>query len=84
MLKLKVTELPPHQICLRVDGEQYLISDEKVVAFYSKDGQVYLDETYYRWSDATIKWRNYFLGLLTSQEVEDRIKSGEYILADLN
>jgi len=42
-----------------------------------------LDEKYCKYSNTTIKYRNQFLNT-TSEEVELKIKSGEYILTDLN
>lgn len=44
---------------------------------------VYLDERYWDYSVTTGKYRNIFLGE-TKKETEKKIKSGEYILTDLN
>lgn len=46
-------------------------------------GKVTLDKNYWDYSNTTRKYRNLWLGK-TSQEVKERIKSGEYQLANLN
>ena len=48
-----------------------------------KDGKTFLDKTYWNYSVTTGKYRNQFLGE-TKKETEAKIKSGEYILTDLN
>lgn len=50
---------------------------------YGGRRDVYLDNTYWNYSRTTGKYRNQFLGE-TKQETEEKIKSGEYILTDLN
>jgi hypothetical protein len=45
--------------------------------------KVYLDSNYWDYSVTTGKYRNQFLGE-TKKETEAKIKSGEYILIDLN
>jgi hypothetical protein len=45
--------------------------------------KVYLDSTFWDYSVTTGKYRNQFLGE-TKAETEKKIKSGEYILTDLN
>jgi hypothetical protein len=45
--------------------------------------RVTLDETYWNYSKTTRKYRNLFLGL-TSKEIEANIKSGKFLLANLN
>ncbi len=44
---------------------------------------VELDKTYWDYSTTTGKYRNQFLGE-TKKETEKKIKSGEYVLVDLN
>jgi len=46
-------------------------------------GGVVLDENYWDYSRTTGKYRNIFLNE-TKTETEKKIKSGEYLLADLN
>ena len=47
------------------------------------NGDIYLDRNYWDYSVTTSKYRNLFLGE-TKRETEKKIKSGEYILTDLN
>ena len=46
-------------------------------------GITYLDEKYWNYSVTTSRYRNQFLGL-TTKETEQKIKSGELILTNLN
>lgn len=71
---------------------QFIIEDDKIVIFQSYEriiaikefGQkIKLDKTYWDYSKTTGKYRNLFLGE-TKMGTEKKIKSGEYILADLN
>ena len=55
----------------------------RIVAIDKSTGQVYLDRTYWNYSKTTSRYRAIFLGE-TTKETEAKIKSGEYILADLN
>jgi len=45
--------------------------------------ETYLDKKYWNYSNTTGKYRNIFLGE-TITETKKKIKSGEYILTDLN
>ena len=45
--------------------------------------KIYLDQKYWNYSNTTGKYRNIFLGE-TITETKKKIKSGEYILTDLN
>ena len=47
------------------------------------NGVVTLDTNYHNYSTTTAKFRNKFLAK-TSKEVQAKIKSGEYLLADIN
>ena len=74
---------------------QVIIFDSKFTAFQSynsiivktvwESGKrvVYLDEYYWDYSQTTGKYRNIFLGE-TKAETLKKIKSGEYILTNLN
>lgn len=48
------------------------------------EGKIYLDEKYYNYSVTTSKYRNQFLGMKNSKEVENKIKTGMYTLTNLN
>jgi len=72
---------------------QFIITTPESIIFQSynsiivkedKDGKTYLDEKYYNYSVTTSKYRNQFLGVENSKEVEQGIKTGKYILTNLN
>ena len=76
-------------------ANQFIIHDSEYTAFQSYDSvivkttfidgkrTVFLDENYWDYSATTTKYRNQFLGENTA-ETRKKIKSGEYILTDLN
>lgn len=64
------------------DGSRYFQSYDTIIVKIEK-GIVYLDEKAWDYSKTTSKYRNIFLGRST-KEIKDRIKSGEYKLANLN
>ena len=53
-----------------------------IVAIDKRTRQVYLNRTYWDYSKTTSRYRAIFLGE-TTKETKVKIKSGEYILADL-
>lgn len=55
----------------------------RIVAIDKNTRQVYLDRAYWNYSNTTSKYRAIFLGE-TTKETEAKIKSGEYLLVDLN
>jgi len=78
-----------------INGEEY---EDDAVYFQSYDSiiakkvfeakhfnrwQVYLDKTYWDYSNTIGEYRNLFLGE-NKKKTEKKIKSGEYILTDLN
>ena len=64
------------------DNNEYFQSYRSIIAKRSQ-GQIYLDEYYWDYSRTTGKYRNEFLNE-TIAETRAKIKSGEYILTDLN
>lgn len=71
---------------------QFIITDSNGVNWFksydsmiAKDdhGKITLDQKYWDYSVTTGKYRNQFLNE-TKKETEAKIKSGEYLLADLN
>lgn len=64
------------------NGEMVFQSYRTVIAKITQ-GKTYLDRKSWDYSVTTGKYRNQFLGE-TKKETEQKIKSGEYILADLN
>jgi hypothetical protein len=74
----------PNQFIIRDYGYTYFQSyDSVIVKLDIKNQKTYLDERYWDYSKTTGKYRNQFLGE-TKKETESKIKSGEYILTDLN
>ena len=71
--------------------DQFIIYNDMATFFQSYDsiivklanGNVYLDENKWDWSKTTSKYRNLFLSRTTA-EIKARIKTGEYILSNLN
>jgi len=81
--------------CGREAPNQFIIFDSEATYFQSYDSivvktcfedserKVYLDSNYWDYSVTTGKYRNQFLGE-TKAETLKKIKSGEYVLTDLN
>ena len=72
----------PNQFIINIDNKEYFKSYDSMIVKI-ENGKVYLDETYWDYSKTTSKYRNQFLGD-TTKETQRKIKSGEYILTDLN
>jgi hypothetical protein len=74
-----------NQFIIRTDKGIYFQSYKSIIAFipYFEPFNVLLDEVYYNYSRTTAKYRNLFLNL-TSKEIEELIKKGDYKLVDLN
>ena len=66
-----------------VDGCRYFQSYDSIIVKIDIEGNVFLDEKYYNYSNTTSKCRNLFLNK-TSKEIDKSIKSGVYILKNLN
>ena len=77
-------------------ANQFVITDDKQNEYFqsynstivkkdyeSNQVKIYLDQKYWNYSNTTGKYRNIFLGE-TITETKKKIKSGEYILTDLN
>jgi hypothetical protein len=72
-------------------ANQFIIYGDNFTAFQSystiivkeQGGKTYLDANSWNYSTTTCKYRNQFLGE-TKKEIEAKIKSGEYILTNLN
>jgi hypothetical protein len=80
-----------NQFIITTDEGEYFQSYDSVIAFKPSGyrGQkipvylIHLDETYWDYSTTTGKYRNAFLGE-TIEETREKIKSGEYVLTNLN
>ena len=86
----------PNQFIIETEDGEYFQSYDSVIAYkptpkyrghgvirYEAYNPVQLDKYYWDYSTTTGKYRNQFLGE-TIKETRAKIKSGEYILVDLN
>ena len=64
-------------------GNETFQSYDSIIAIKFQNGDVHLDGHYWDYSRTTGKYRNQFLGE-TKKETEKKIKTGEYLLVDLN
>jgi len=71
-----------NQFIINDNGAEYFQSYKSIIAKKSQ-GKVYLDVYYWDYSTTTGKYRNDFLGEHIA-DTRKKIKSGEYILTDLN
>tara|TARA_R100000742_G_C4176312_1_gene12900 strand:- start:141 stop:410 length:270 start_codon:yes stop_codon:yes gene_type:complete len=62
---------------------KYFQSYQSIIAFIDNKGQVFLDDYYWNYSRTTSKYRNIFLNDNTNN-IKDKIKSGEYKFKELN
>ena len=68
------------------NGNEFFQSYNSMIVKKDYEGdqvKIYLDQKYWNYSNTTGKYRNIFLGE-TITETKKKIKSGEYILTDLN
>jgi hypothetical protein len=74
-----------NQFVIWTDEGKYFQSYNSVIAFipFDKDEKTILDEYYWDYSRTTGKYRNDFLNELKA-DTEQKIKSGEYLLSNLN
>jgi hypothetical protein len=72
-----------NQFIIHADNGNYLQSYNSVIVFRPFSGPIQLDSKFWDYSTTTGKYRNLFLNE-TKKETEQKIKSGEYILTDLN
>ncbi len=73
----------PNQFELFTEKGKYFQSYSSVIAFKPFDGKTVLDESKWDYSRTTGTYRNQFLRE-TKKETEAKIKSGEYVLGNLN
>ena len=73
----------PNQFEIQTDEGLYFQSYRSMIAFKPLSGPTQLDRDKWDYSVTTGKYRNQFLGEKKA-ETERKIKSGEYVLADLN
>jgi hypothetical protein len=71
-----------NQFCIDINGTKVFQSYNSIIVKIEK-GTVYLDSKFWNYSKTTSKYRNQFLGETTKQ-IESKIKSGVYLLTNLN
>jgi hypothetical protein len=71
----------PNQYDIQVGDKRIFKSYDSVIVMI-RNNKVYLDTKYWNYSNTTGKYRNMFLGE-DKKVTETKIKSGEYILTDL-
>ena len=87
----KVNQLANNQFIITEEHGETLQSYESIIAFkpywakecHEGSDKIRLDQKYWDYSKTTSKYRNRFLDE-TTKETQAKIKSGEYILTDLN
>ncbi|MDD4996504.1 MAG: hypothetical protein PHW15_03500 [Patescibacteria group bacterium] len=75
--------IPNQFIITDENGNEFFQSYDSIIAVKRPSGKIELDEKYWDYSTTTGKYRNIFLHE-TKDITEMKIKSGVYILTDLN
>jgi hypothetical protein len=83
MLSNKGNRIANQFIITDDSGNTYFQSYNSIIAKQGTTGQTWLDCNTWDYSTTTAKYRNIFLGE-TLKETKAKIKSGVYILIDLN
>lgn len=73
----------PNQFIIETPSGMEIFQSYETIIAIKKDGAIYLDSNYWNYSVTTGKYRNIFL-MEDKKETEKKIKSGQYILTDLN
>ena len=73
----------PNQFLINDDLGRVFFQSYKSIIIKIEDGQIYLDDYYWDYSNTTAKYRRQLLNEGVDQ-TRQKIKSGEYILTDLN
>lgn len=72
-----------NQFVINADNGDLIFQSYNSIICKKSQGKVYLDSYYWNYSKTTSKHRSLFLGE-TTKETENKIKSGKYILTNLN
>jgi hypothetical protein len=72
-----------NQFIIKTNEGTFFQSYNSMIVFRPVNGKIQLDAKYWDYSVTTGKYRNQFL-FETKKETEAKIKSGEYLLTDLN
>lgn len=73
----------PNQFVISDNGNEYFQSYQSIIVKRDNNSKITLDRKYWDSSSTTSKYRNLFLGE-TKKETLQKIKSGEYLLDNLN
>ena len=73
----------PNQFIITTEEGQYFQSYDSVIVYRPYSGKTQLDENTWDYSITTGKYRNMFLDE-TKRDIQSKINTGEYILANLN
>lgn len=79
---MKITNLAPNQTIVSTENTTIFSSYGTNIVKIENE-KTFLDEKFYNYSKTTSKYRNQFLGLST-KEIEKNIKTGKFILTNLN
>lgn len=82
-MRSKNGNIVPNQFEIFANEGVYFQSYSTLIAFKPYGGKVQLDKNAWNCSRTTAKYRSSFLRE-TTKETERKIKSGEYLLVDLN
>lgn len=74
----------PNQFEIYTDDGVYFQSYRSIIAFKPCSGKIQLDEKFWDYSRTTSKYLNQFLRVSGKKEIEQKIKAGDYELANLN
>lgn len=72
-----------NQFVINADNGDLIFQSYNFIICKKSQGKVFLDENFWNYSKTTSKHRNIFLNE-TTKETQAKIKSGEYILTNLN
>lgn len=75
--------LAPNQVIITNNDGKFFQSYDSMIAAKLNNGKVLLDETYWKYSQTTSKYRSIFLGEDT-KTTQKKIDEGTYTLIDLN
>lgn len=73
----------PNQFDISIGGCRYFQNYDSIIVKIDNTRQIYLDEYYWNYSNTTSKYRNQFL-CENTKTTKAKIKSGKYILTNLN
>jgi hypothetical protein len=72
-----------NQLDVKIGQSRYFFSYGRCIVWVNMFGKVHLSSDYWDFSKTTSKYRNQFL-CESTQEIQSKINSGRYVLADLS